>query len=190
MKDIVSTTKIKFNNKKVKEKYYDNYIGRLALMCPYCYETHMIDINKKLKMKYHVKYNDNYEIFASTKFNGICKYCHNPVDFIEIDGNIAKTIKILNRKGYNTKFCCEGHDKIKHKKDGISLAYIYFDNGTTYLEFIKNFLPDSWYIDQGELNDGKFIIRAKRNIPLKKRIHDIQKMAEKLDNLMYLLYIK
>lgn len=175
MKDNISIAKIKSKNKKIK--YYDNYIGKLALMCPYCYETHMIN-------------NDNYEIFASTKFNGICKYCHNSVNFIEIDGNLGKTIKILNRKGYITKFCCEGHDKIKHKKDGISLAYIYFDNGIMYLEFIKNSLPDSWYIDQGELNDGKFIIRAKRDIPLKKRIHDIQKMAKKLDNLIYSLYIK
>ena len=137
-----------------------------------------------------MKNNDNYEIFTSTKFNGICKCCHNPVNFIEIDGNIGKTIKMLNRKGYITKFCCEGHDKIKHKKDGISLAYIYFDNGIMYLEFIKNSLPNSWYIDQGELNNGKFIIRSKRHIPLKKRINDIQEMAEKLGDLKYTVLIK
>lgn len=38
----------------------------------------------------------------------------------------------------------------------------------------------------------KLIIRAKKDIPLKKRIHDIQKMAEKLklEDLMYSVWIK
>lgn len=181
MKDNISIAKIKI--KKVK-KHYDRYIGNVALMCPYCYEIHMININKKIK--YRIK--NNNKIFASMKFNGICKYCHNHTDFVEIDGNIGKTIKSLNRKGYITKFCCEGHDKVENKNDRMYRAYIYFDNGTTYLEYIRKFLPDSWYIDQGDLNDGKLIIRAKKDIPLKKRIHDIQKMAKKLDNLIYLLY--
>lgn len=189
MKDNISIDKIK--NKRIK-KYYDRYIGSLALMCPYCYEIHMADMDKKIKMKYHKKDNDNYKIFPSMKFNGICKHCHKPIEFIEIDGNLGKTIKILNRKGYFTKFCCEGHDKVKNKNDKAYRAYIYFDNGTTYLEFIRDFLPDSWYIDQDDLNDKKLIIRAKKDIPLKKRIHDIQKMAEKLklEDLMYSVWIK
>ena len=44
MKDNISTAKIKSKNKKIK--YHDNYIGKLALMCPYCYETHVIQIKK------------------------------------------------------------------------------------------------------------------------------------------------
>lgn len=178
MKDIISTHKIICKNKKVK-KCHKRYIGKLALMCPHCYEICMIDMDRKLK--YNVK--DDCKITTFTKFFGKCKHCHKFADYIEIDGNIAKTIKILNRKGYFTKFCCEGHDKVKRKNDKVSLAYIYFDNGLKYLEFIIKVLPDSWYIDQNDIIKNKLIIRAKRDIPLKKRINDIQKMAKKLDDL-------
>ena len=51
------------------------------------------------------------------------------------------------------------------------------------LEFIIKILPDSWYIDQNDIIKNKLIIRAKKDIPLKKRINDIQEMAKKLDDL-------
>ena len=111
MKDIISMHKIICKNKKVK-KCHKRYIGKLALMCPHCYEICMLDMDRKLK--YNVK--DDCKITTFTKFFGKCKHCHEFADYIEIDGNIAKTIKILNRKGYFTKFCCEGHDKVKRKR--------------------------------------------------------------------------
>lgn len=95
MKDIISTHKIICKNKKVKNVIRDiRYIGKLALMCPNCYEICMLDMDRKLK--YNVK--DDCKISTFIKFFGDCKHCHNFADYIEIDGNIAKTIKILNRK--------------------------------------------------------------------------------------------
>ena len=185
MKDIISTHKIICKNKKIK-KCHKRYIGKLALMCPNCYGICMLNMDRKLK--YTVK--DDCKISTFTKIFGDCKHCHKFADYIEIDGNIAKTIKILNRKGYFTKYCCEGHDKVKRKNDKVSLAYIYFKNDLTYLEFIEKVLPNSWYIDQNDINKNKLIIRAKKGIPLKKRINDIQKMAKKLDDLKYTVWIK
>lgn len=56
-------------------------------------------------------------------------------NIIEVDEDIAKTISILNKKGYYTKFCCSGHLKdprlyeMYHRKndmkyDDIDLGYI------------------------------------------------------------------
>lgn len=43
------------------------------------------------------------------------RYCkcdsEYPLYLIHIDKNIQKHIQILNKKGYKTKFCCEGHNK-------------------------------------------------------------------------------
>ena len=107
--------------------------------------------------------------------------------------NISRNIR-MKSVDYesNLKLLNQTEQRVKNKNDKAYRAYIYFDNGTTYLEFIRDFLPDSWYIDQDDLNDKKLIIRAKKDIPLKKRIHDIQKMAEKLklEDLMYSVWIK
>ena len=93
---------------------------------------------------------------------------------IILDGNIAKTISILNKKGYTTKFCCEGHKEYA--------GYIYFSNNVfPYIE--KMNVPDSWYIDTKNLSKNKFVIRAKNNIGINKRINDIENWAENLPNI-------
>ena len=50
----------------------------------------------------------------------------------ELDDNIAFTIIKLNRKGYRTTFCCEGHP---------NGAYISFDRCTSMI--LDNFLPNN-----------------------------------------------
>lgn len=51
----------------------------------------------------------------------VCPYCLNvledcicklfpPYHLIHIDRNIQEHIRILNKKGYRTIYCCEGHD--------------------------------------------------------------------------------
>lgn len=47
--------------------------------------------------------------------------------FITIDQNIAPTLKILNNKGYVTKFSCGGHIRSEDKKPMLCI-YILFDN--------------------------------------------------------------
>lgn len=48
------------------------------------------------------------------------KECNH--DFVEIDDMLIETILILNRKGYKTKACCQGH-----LYEGVNLGYICFE---------------------------------------------------------------
>lgn len=156
--------------------FEEKYKGKLGLMCPLCYNISIIKIDKKMKIKYN-KNNNNIRLISF--FDGDCKGCKQHVIYTKIDGNIAKTIKTLNKKGYYTDFCCEGH-----KGHNSCNAYINFANSDGYKN-IKSILPDSWYIDIEDLReDNRLIIRAKKNIPLKKRIKDIQHMAKNLDSLI------
>lgn len=70
--------------------------------------------------------------------NYICPYCWNtlnncdcdlfpPYQLIFIDKNIQEHIRILNKKGYRTTGCCEGHRKICINTY-ISFADNYFKN--------------------------------------------------------------
>lgn len=51
-----------------------------------------------------------------------CKGTHHE-DCFPIDSQIALAISILNKKGYKTKYCCEGH-----ASEDTNEAYIYFEN--------------------------------------------------------------
>lgn len=41
---------------------------------------------------------------------GDCTCDSKPYYLVEIDANMQKHIRILNEKGYTTKFCCESHN--------------------------------------------------------------------------------
>lgn len=51
-----------------------------------------------------------------------CKCNNNPMTLIQIDKNIQSIIRILNIKGYETIYCCEGH----YNNNGYTNTYIYF----------------------------------------------------------------
>ena len=70
--------------------------------------------------------------------NYVCPYCMNTLDnctcdlfppyhLIFIDKNIQEHIRILNKKGYRTTACCEGHKEVCI---------------TTYIAFAKNYFDD------------------------------------------------
>ena len=78
-------------------------------MCTGCFKDlpfHKID----MKHEYHP-----YNV-------GSCKFCNEVV--CEMDDMIIDSIIILNKKGYNTQFCCSGH---------LSEKFI-----TTYIKFVEN----------------------------------------------------
>ena len=69
-----------------------------------------------------------------------CENCGNEYfDPIQLDYNIAETISLLNKAGYKTKYCCEGHGKSD------TTAYIMFD-GSRIMKHL-NTLPITWEID-------------------------------------------
>ena len=101
----------------------------------------------------------------------MCSFCENRVNGIELDPNIADDISILNKKGYKTKYCCEGHIS-DHQY--ISAPYIYFNN--THDDIAKN-LPKTWNVDT---DYDHFVIRGDINNSKKKILEDLHKMVEKL----------
>ncbi len=51
---------------------------------------------------------------------------HDREDYIEIDDNIFDIIVMLNKKGYHTKYCCGGHDRLSDE------VYIVFDKWNSH----------------------------------------------------------
>lgn len=85
--------------------------GDLALMCPACYDiTHIHDFYYEniIRSEYcgtKIAILDQLPILVD------CDKCGYNELAIALDPNIAETISILNKKGYITKECCEGHDE-------------------------------------------------------------------------------
>ncbi|WP_026653420.1 hypothetical protein [Butyrivibrio proteoclasticus] len=56
---------------------------------------------------------NTFDILQSIDFNGFetfdCGKGFNKEDYFECDEEIAPVISLLNKKGYKTKFCCQGH---------------------------------------------------------------------------------
>ena len=144
--------------------------GTLAYMCPHCYNIIYINGKTYSSISTSSSIIDNFYLDINLIF--MCSFCENRVNGIELDPNIADDISILNKKGYKTKYCCEGHIS-DHQY--ISAPYIYFNN--THDDIAKN-LPKTWYVD----NDGYdgFVIRADINNSKKKILEDLHKMVEKL----------
>lgn len=60
--------------------------------------------------------------------------CYN-VNVVEVDENILEVIRILNGKGYTTKYCCGGHDY-----DRMIKTYIMFEQPLTGVEIPEGFI--------------------------------------------------
>lgn len=98
-----------------------------------------------------------------------CHHCDftykiNPLDYL--DPNITKALEILNRKGYKTKFSCEGHDDDPTADDDTDeltpTAYISFTD-TNQKSILKDHpLPDPWYLGEGGIDEYFFVIRASK----------------------------
>lgn len=135
-------------------KYYSyrtRRSGYIGLMCPHCYD---FTIRKtKLNLLSEVESFDDADIISDVveypelvvypKVDYILNQCEvcgeRDVHLIEIDPNIVEAISILNKKGYKTRFCCEGHG------DENTLGYILFDN-FDILDYIHT-LPLTWNFD-------------------------------------------
>lgn len=157
------------NNNSVIDKLSRKYRGVVGLMCQNCnnviYRRLYVTIKSSIEDdKEHSNDNlkDNQYIYANLPFSikkSICENCKcKDVNMIQLDPNIAETISVLNKKGYSTKFCCEGH--------GYGGAYVYFNNDEIMkkmFDTIFNTLPSSWYLDLNNFKESKIIIRSDEN---------------------------
>lgn len=153
-----------------------NLQGTLALMCPKCYDLTYIDIEYNIKIKSKI-YGHNISISRDPKIQMTCKNCHWYDDAILLDPNIAETISLLNKKGYTTEYCCEGHNGVKYNYDNED-----YEVDTGYISFYENIdidadsLPESWYLADGT---DIPVIRSKKEY-LDTYLDDIHEWAKSL----------
>lgn len=102
----------------------------LCLDCGDVYDSSRININELFEYVYCPK----------TNCDGM---------LIEVDELLIPTIKVLNQKGYITKYCCSGHYDGQH-----SNSYIMFDDGITLPSLPKGFTMEE--------HDGRTVIRSAR----------------------------
>lgn len=170
-------------------KIHDEQIGYVGLMCPRCFNFDIITIHNKvsyINTQYSLNNKEYVTTVADIKYKLKCPVCSTRDYFIEIDPNIVEAISLLNKKGYHTKYCCEGH-----KTGTYHNGYIYFksDDISKYLHT----LPLTWYLDTYSdipyMGDG-CIIRA-INSPYKdEAIRDISEWVETLPYNVKSLYQK
>ena len=93
--------------------------------------------------------------------------CHH--DVADIDDNIFEAVRLLNRKGYETRFCCSGHST-----DTLPRLYINFC-GHIYFED----LPDGFQIEYSESNIenrcGGRVTTISRQYNRNQSNHDLQR---------------
>lgn len=135
-----------------------NKKGEAYYLCPKCNKLYkVVGITKTIPNYVFVSVDENGNPpgYFDADFNIKC-LCNN--DFrcrlVDIDPNIAREIVILNRKGYKTHFCCEGHG-MKDNPD----FYVAFTIPKVRFEEIINTItfPKDW-----EMKYGKFSCSIKK----------------------------
>lgn len=111
--------------------------------------------------------------------NYVCPYCWNTLDnctcklfppyhLIFIDKNIQEHIRILNRKGYLTTACCEGHRKVCIN---------------TYIAFADNYFKDTGTPEGFKYDKKRRMVTFTYSMKLtKKKMEELKK--EKLETLL------
>ena len=130
----------------------ETIIRRVKHMCSHCYtllEGDMIVEFRSVVRNYPSDIDKG--IVIDPIAIGVCPYCGHDGEFVCIDFKLAETISLLNKKGYRTKYSCEGHGKRLE-------PYIYF----SAFQFTDNFntLPSSWYVDYNPVFQDGDIIRS------------------------------
>lgn len=140
-------------------------------LCPRCY-------NGALRYNEHIHY-INDQIYVKR-----CSHCGYTGPAIKIDENMVGAIILLNKAGYKTLNCCQGH--INKHGHVVSTPYIMFSpdivaNEKELKEFEMS-LPESWYIDNDPYMIQPGIIIRGNMIYYKDYMNDITEWAFKICN--------
>ena len=117
--------------------------NKIKLMCHHCFVVH--DTNVSIQRNICVRSDIQpivTGVFSKYQYNGVCSICGKSSILIELDYNIGDIISILNKKGYETAYCCGGHNI----KDSGYILFKDTDVNKNILEYSK-LLPEEFYID-------------------------------------------
>lgn len=78
-------------------------------------------------------------------------------EIVEVDEMILPVIRILNLKGYKTKFCCGGHPEKKNPN-----AYILFDFDYRPKTIPEGFEEDGHYAIRSNFKESGYYINTKK----------------------------
>lgn len=129
--------------------------GMRAFMCPECYGMIFKYVEYEDKTTLGDDSKDAPRIECSTYrefFIEECPECGAKfVNLVELDFMMGNIISLLNRKGYKTLFCCEGHVKgledHGHYESERHQPYITFDPSIDIVDECMHDLPLSWSLD-------------------------------------------
>lgn len=125
-----------WESEQVVERTVRNLCSRTNyLMCPVCYNL------TKIKMPAYVTVLTDEinlkDMRVLPTISGTCNECGIESVQIQLDADIAAAVAMLNKKGYLTKYCCEGHHDVDR-------AYIMFKDA------VPDTQPIGWRYDCGD----------------------------------------
>lgn len=124
--------------------------GNIGIICPHC-------------MGYQIDLVNGMELLPEpAKWTVCCPECGKEFKMYALnalDPNITRTISVLNKKGYKTKFSCEGHFDVSD----MSEPYIIIKGDAEEI-FKENPLPELWFLDDVRMFSGCFTIRSDRSM--------------------------
>jgi hypothetical protein len=113
-------------------------------------------------MTINLKNEINNPIWVEPVYHITCNECGEKYTTTDdpLDPNIAPIISMLNRKGYETLFSCEGHKYPYNNETCPSQFYIYFKE-FKYIKLVEKYpLPGLFSIEDYDTESNKFVIRA------------------------------
>lgn len=135
--------------------------GMVAFMCPHCLGLTYL----KGGLTINLQNEAGNPIHAEIKYQVTCNECGEYYETTEepLDPNIAPVIMMLNRKGYETVACCEGHKYPAGMNVGACQFYIKFKEFKYYKLTEKYLLPGLVCLDDDDIKNEEFIIRGAVN---------------------------